>query len=390
MDRTRLLLAMILSLVILMGYPLVMNKLFPRHQPVELPEDSQPPAVAEKKPQPDVTNVQAAAPAPALVSEAPLREITIKTDYWEVKLSNRGAVATSWVLESYKHHGEAREINGADGHPLQLIPQPVPEPLKAPLSLCLPSRPDLEAQLKKTNFQVQIDGSNAGQNEITIGPGEQKEITFTASTPGATATKTFTFYGDRLVFDARASVKTNNGELPAQLVLGSGFGDQSDTHVGSYSTPPQVVAYTTDGSREQVLASNMNKPVAAITSVSENQITLDKPLPAGINQIKIVADKGATFIGYAVVKEGQGGTSLTLESIPPGTSAGHSVAPKLDTLTRSFRWAGVSDHYFVMIAVPDQPIGEITLASANMKADDSNHPARDYPTVAVPVSLNLP
>jgi YidC/Oxa1 family membrane protein insertase len=389
MDRKRLLIAMILSLAVLMGYPLVMRKFFPPPPHIELPEEIPPPPVAEKKPAPVATNNQVAAATPVLPTDAPLREIEIKNEYWRVKLSNRGAVATSWILDSYKDSNGIRKIKGASDSELQLVPQPLPEPLDAPFSLRSPSRPDLAAQLNKVNYQVQVDGADFNQNSIELGPGEQKEITFTASTGTATAIKKFTFYGDRLVCDARASIKTSEGEQPAQIVLGPGFGDQSDTQVGSYSTPPQVVAYTLEGSREQALGPKINQTVASIVSATDNQITLDKPLPAGINEIKIVADKGATFIGYAEVKEGQGSQTLTVDRIPAGAGPGQEVTPQLDVLRRNYRWAGVSDHYFAMLAVPDQPVGEITLANAQLKTSDPNHPTRDYPSVAVPVSLNL-
>lgn len=381
---------MILSLAVLMGYPFVMRKLFPPPPIVELPEEAQPSPAAERKPPVTAAPVQSAVPALAQPTQEPLREVTINTEYWQVKLSNRGAVATSWILESYKDNGSKREIKGADNGPLQLIPQPVPETLNAPLSLLVPARPELASQLNKLNYQVQIDGAAVGSDEIVLAPGEQKEITFLASTGTATAIKKFTFYGDRLTFDAKASVKTTEGEQPSQIVLGPGFGDQSDTQVSSYSTPAQVVTYTTDGSPTHLLGPKITAPLSTISAVGDNQITLEKPLPAGINHIKIVADSGATFIGYAEVKEGQGTTTLALDALPQGVAAGQSVAPQFDLVRHSYRWAGVSDHYFVMLAVPDQPVGEIALANLQIKGNDPNHPARDYPSVSVPVGLNLP
>ena len=390
MDRKRLLLAMVLSMAVLMGYPLVLRKFFPP-PPVEL--TSEPPLVPEKKPQ-ATTDKQAVAPiaVPAPVSNVPLREIAITTPFWHVTLSNRGAVATSWIMDKYKDERGIHDIKAANNDKLQLIPQHVPDALEAPLALRLLSRPDLADQLNKINYQVQIEGADASQNEIDIKAGEQKEITFTISTGTATATKKFTFYGDNMTFDARASVKTAEGEQPAQIVIGSGFGDQSDTQTGSYSTPPQVIAYTTEGSREQFVGTHINQPLATIQSVNyeDKYITLDKPLPPGITHLRIVADKGATFIGYAEVKEGQGSQSLLLDSIPEGTGAGQSIASKFDLLRHNYAWAGVSDHYFAMLAVPNPPVGEISLATLQAKAEDPNHPVRDYPSVSVPVSLNAP
>lgn len=379
---------MVLSLVVLVGYPVVMRKFFPP-PPVELQTEPEPPPVTEKKPQPNPTNKQALIPAPVQtpISEAPLREIAIETPYWSVNLSNRGAVATSWVMHHYKDESRIRPLTAADGGELQLIPQPIPEALEAPLSLRLLSRPDIATQLNNINYQVQIEGADSSQSKIEIGPGEQKEITFTVSTGTVTAIKKFTFYGDRMTFDARVAVKSTDGDQPAQVVLGPGFGDQSDTQTGSYSTPPQVIAYTTDGSREQAVGSHITQPVATIQSVNydDKQITLDKPFTVGINHIKIVADKGATFIGYAEIKEGQGSTLLVLDSIPQGTTAGQSLAPKFDMMRHSYLWAGVSDHYFAMLAVTDQPVGEITFADLQAKTGDPNHPTRDYPSLGISV-----
>src|ERR1044071_8439574 len=100
MDRKRLLLAMVLSMVVLMGYPVVLRKFFPPPPPVELP--TEPPPVAEKNLRANPIDKKAVTPAPVIapVSAAPLREIAITTPYWHVTLSNRGAVATSWVMRS--------------------------------------------------------------------------------------------------------------------------------------------------------------------------------------------------------------------------------------------------------------------------------------------------
>src|SRR4030095_13587235 len=114
MDRSRLIMALALSLVVLMSWPLVMHYLAP--QPIEEPlqlEEPPPQRPAETKPQPPPSVSIAKKPESpskaALPSQAPpqttqvgLREITItskgETDsYWHATLSNRGAVATSWI-----------------------------------------------------------------------------------------------------------------------------------------------------------------------------------------------------------------------------------------------------------------------------------------------------
>jgi YidC/Oxa1 family membrane protein insertase len=399
MDRKRLLLALVLSVVVLMGYSLVMNRFFPS-APVQEPLPDAPPQPAASSPKPQApavpspatvapgatTQAATAQAASAPVMPAPPRDIVVNTPYWDVTLSNRGAVATSWILKAYRENGVVKEFTGADGQPLQLIPQALPESLDAPLALLLPDQPELAAQFNHTTYQVKIDGADAGQNKVDLTGDEQHKITFTATSGTATATKEFTFYRDRLVFDARASLKTSEGEQPAHLVIGPGIGDQSDTASGSYSTPPQIVAYTTQGSREQLAGAKINESVATIHAVNydDKQITLDKPLPAGLNTIKITAEKGAHLVGYARVVEGQGSAVITLDALPQGANAGQSVAPRFDRLNHSYQWTGVADHYFAMLAVPEQPVSGITLANVQLKPDDSNHPLRDYPAVGVP------
>jgi YidC/Oxa1 family membrane protein insertase len=394
MDRKRLLLALVLSVVVLMGYSLVMSRFFPPAPQVQEPPPQQAasnpkpqaPAIIPTTPAPGVTAPAQGTPAP--VTQAQPRDLVITTDFWKVTLTNRGAVATSWILHHYREGNVLKEIQGSGGGDLQLVPQPVPEALDAPLALLLPDQPELAAQFNHTNYQIKIDGADVSQNEIDLTQGGQRTITFSATNGAATATKTFTFYADRLICDATASLTTSGGERPAQLVIGPGIGDQSDKSSGSYSTPPQVVAYTTQGSREQLAGAKINEPVATIQAVNydDKQITLDKPLPS-IDHIKITAEKGAAFIGYARVVEGQGNTVVTLDAIPQGAAAGHSVAPRFDRRHQDFQWAGVADHYFAMLAVPDQPAREITLGNVQLKQDDPNHPLHDYPAVGVPANV---
>jgi YidC/Oxa1 family membrane protein insertase len=330
MERKRLLLALVLSVTVLMGYSWVMNRFFPPPPPPPLPVEeplattpqplpTKPPTVSTPAPAPAAakTKPQAQAQAPAPVIEETPRDLIVNTPYWKVTLTNHGAVATSWVMHHYRDNDKDRSLLGADRGDLQLIPQPLPEGLDAPLALKLPAQPELAARFNTTNYQTKVEGVAISGSEITINSGEQGKIIFTAAKGGVTSTKEFTFYGDRMVFDAKASV--TGSEPPAQLVIGSGFGDQSDKAGGSYSTPPQIVMYTTDGSREQMAGAKVN----------------------------------------------------------PATAASHT-----------YQWAGVVDHYFAMLAVPDQPATGVTPANVQAKPDP-NQPAHDYPSVALPAATDV-
>ena len=394
--------ALALSLVVLMSWPLVMRYLAPP-QPIDEPfqlEETPPQRPAESQPLPPTTLAKKVTP-PASTATQPQpqpqttqvaeRDITISfvengSTYWRATLSNRGAVATSWILARYKENGVEREIKGADGKDLQLIPQQIPEPLDAPVSLRTPWSPAVARQLNRVNFQ--INGADPNETQVTLGPNESRTITFTYASPSITATKSFTFHGGSFVFDVSAEVNSAGAGQFVEIVLGPRFGDQSDRQTGSYSTPPQVIAYTRDGHRQQILGSAITPPFATITAINHeaNQIEIDKPLADGVAEVKLTADKGATFIGYArVVNREANGQRLTLESLPPGTSKGNGVAQGVDTLRHLYEWAGVADHYFAMLAVPEpsQAIPEITLTNIQVK---QNETPVDYPSAAIPVS----
>jgi YidC/Oxa1 family membrane protein insertase len=388
----RLTLALILSMVVLFGWPLIMRVFFPQpERPRPLPPaPAEQQTAVESAPAPPVGSIaqttkpaEPLAPSSTETTQAPQREIEIVTPFWTVKFSNRGAVATSWVLKS---DGNGREIHAVDGGPLELIPQAAIEKTGALLRLRLPSSPALATELNRVNFQ--IEGVEANEQTINVGPGQQRQVSFIYKSPALTARKTFKFYGDRLVFDTTADVSSNGQQQPAEIVIGPRIGDQTDKQSGSYSTPPQVIAYTMDGEREQIPGANITPPFAKISSLDpgSNRIEIDKPLAGDVNKVKIVAADGHTFLGYAIVMNREAGSrSITLDSVPEGAAVGSGVAQGTDTLRRNYRWAGLVDHYFAMVAIPEQPIPEMTLTNIQMKTSPQDEAPLDYPSMAVPV-----
>src|SRR5882724_6496668 len=201
MDRNRLIMALALSLVVLMSWPLIMRYLAP--PPIEEPfQQEEPSKRATENPQqaPAPTTKKVIPPAPtaaqpqaqAQITQVAQRDITISFEdqgrpYWHATLSNHGAVATSWKLARYKENGVERVITGADNNDLQLIPQPIPEPLDAPLSLRTPWSPEIGVQLNRVNFR--IEGVGPDEKTVTLGPDDSRKITFTYTSPSITATK---------------------------------------------------------------------------------------------------------------------------------------------------------------------------------------------------------
>jgi YidC/Oxa1 family membrane protein insertase len=411
MDRARFLIAILLSALVLIGWPLISHYFLPNEeQPPAITQpaipdsadlqskaqpsptsadqaNQKPAAVAPQKAQAGKPNQPAAAAPAVTVTTVPERVITISSDYWTAKLSNHGAVNTSWIISKERlPDGTIRSLTAADGGELQLVPQDDASKGIRPFSLRLPGSDDLAAQLNQVNYQV--EGIDPSQNEVDLGNNDSVRLTFTYSSPQAIVHKTFTFYGGRLVFDASADVKVGDSVAPVEFVIGPRIGDQSDKATGTYSEPPQIVDCQADEKVSRLRTNDITPPFGKVNAVDEagKRIEIDKPLAGDVNQVKLLASDGKSSLGYAkVLDRDLGSRLLTLDSLPPGTLAGCRVAQGTDTLRRPFRWAGATDHYFAMIAVPDLPVGEITVSDFSVKTDDQAQPIKDYPTVAIPV-----
>jgi len=395
-DRYRVFLAMLLSIAVLVAWPFVMHRFFPTPpEPTPTPEEQTTERQVTPPPPPTAPATQTLArtvptkPTPAqITAQVAEREIVIESDYWTARLSNRGAVVTSWVIHSYPRDGEKRAIRPAEGDLLELIPKDLPEGVSKPFAVRLPWSPDFAEQLNHATFQV--EGAGLESNKIKLS--EPLHITFTYVSAAGTAHKTFTFSPESFIVDVNVGVTVRGSPQPVEVVLGPRIGDQSDKQTGSYSVPPQVIAFTREGKRQQFIGSKITPAFATVTGVdyATRTIVLDKPLASDVDSVKLVADKGATLLGYArVIEASPDRHSLTLERIPSGVGNGTGVAQGTDTLRQGYRWAGVADHYFSMLAVGDQ-ISEIALTSFEEKTDEAGKVLRDYPSVAVPVAAGAP
>src|SRR5262245_4200053 len=260
-DRLRFALAIGLSALVLLGAPMILKRYFPSAPPpppVTTPEErtgNQTPKAPEPKSVPaptagSPTGPRGASPAGssnasqvAATNAAP-REVLVQTRFWSVKLSNRGGVATSWILKKVPGaDGSLKDIFAANGGPLELVAQHVLENLGAPLRVRTPWTPELASVLNQSYFEVQGD---SGTGIVNVEGGEPRTITFTYSAGDIVARKSYTFYGERFIFDANVEIKRGGEVQPVQLAFGPHFGDQTDTQHGSYSTPPQAVACSID------------------------------------------------------------------------------------------------------------------------------------------------
>src|SRR5215510_5020040 len=194
MDRNRVILAVALSLLVLFTWPFVMRRFFP--PPIEEPAQfeqttSQPSAQQPARPDQPAPKKPSAPTISPVQAQASQREIEVdNSPYWRATFSSKGGgVATSWIIDSFPENGVNREIKGADGQPLQLIPQNAPEGLAPTFGMRLPWVPELATQLNSSNFAV--EGIGPGENRIVLQPGDEREIKFVHSSSTSTTWKAF-------------------------------------------------------------------------------------------------------------------------------------------------------------------------------------------------------
>jgi hypothetical protein len=130
---------------------------------------------------PEVTqNQPAQQPTSASVADStPNKSITINTPLYQIKLDNKGAVATSWVLLKNKS-SKGEKLLFADGStendkkPLELI---APEslnrsPREIPFRLAT-GDPNIDAFINERNYTVSVN-----EEIVELGEGQTKQIHF--------------------------------------------------------------------------------------------------------------------------------------------------------------------------------------------------------------------
>src|SRR4030095_1977587 len=120
--------------------------------------------------------------APTASSTAPKRVITINTPLYQAKLDTQGAEPISWVIVRNKRtetpiYSSASTRNKKVD--LQLIsPKGLEQqPREVPLQLRTGDS-SLDSALSSSTYKVEGISSTEGDTEITLAPGEQKQITF--------------------------------------------------------------------------------------------------------------------------------------------------------------------------------------------------------------------
>ena len=263
----RLILFLVLSSVIFIGWSYLYERQFPR--PVEQQNEKREQAANGKEASPSTTpgpgEAETAGQSPAPAAAAPStevtrvdpKEITLTTDHWQARISNQGAVLTEWIMNSFT---DGKPIDPPQG--VVLTSPQVSREVGGPLRFYLPSDRALEKELNTAGYQLVGDTPE----RLTLRQGETISLRFQYVNRGIEATKEFVFRGvapgtgpnvaSGFDFDLRATVRRQGVPVEAFLVVGPNFGDQKVTEVNIYKHAPQLT-YAIGGSVERETAESL-------------------------------------------------------------------------------------------------------------------------------------
>lgn len=147
-------------------------------------------------------------PAVALKQSKTEETNTIENDLYKIKFSNRGAVATSWVLKKYKDDS---------GKPLELVNAIAAPQFGYPLSFFTYDKA-LSKKLNQDAVYVHTEKDS----------GEERSITFEYADSDVEVTKKFIF-GDSYEVHVETSVMQKGAYVTAYPSWPAGFGDETVT-----------------------------------------------------------------------------------------------------------------------------------------------------------------
>ncbi len=289
----RLILFLMLSAAIFFGWSYLYTKFNP---PVKEVSQEQAAATGNPSVSPSptaTTAVQPAAieqpanPTPAApVTQAELRQIKVKTDFWTANLSNQGGVITEWVMT---HFPDGKPIDAPTG--VTLVSPQLSQQIGGPFRFHVPSDPTLEQTLNSAVFEIRT----GAEQEIVLPRNEKREVTFFYAGNGIEATKTLIFKGfgfensSGFDFDFRASVTRNGNPVDVFVVVGPNFGDHGVKETSIYKHAPQIT-YALADDVERETADSLKQPATPISApvtwaaVDDNYFAMaivpSKPSPA--------------------------------------------------------------------------------------------------------------
>lgn len=187
--------------------------------------------------------VQQQQPDAPVADANPNRTVTIKSPLYEVTLDSKGAVATSWII--------LRNKSPQADYPIYADRSTDSE--KKPLQLIsakateqreFPFRLLTGDQNVTTAANDRNYQLSAAESEIALAPGEERLIEFTLTAEnGLEIKKTFVFRSDSYVADLAIDAKQNGQAIPnTRLAVGASIGDHALNHHTFYQIESESVA----------------------------------------------------------------------------------------------------------------------------------------------------
>lgn len=258
MEQKRLFLAFILSAVVLFGWTYFFAPKGPQQKNANDAQISsnQREASTEVTPQPTAPESPATSPLVAADNVAQ-RGITVASPLYEVKIDNRGAVATSWIIKQNKETGRALYSVASDGtnqKNLELIPpasilKNVPD---APRPLALStSDSNLNNFLSSSNYSISGIDDQSDDVRLELQPSETRRLDFILrdESTGIEVVKTLRFNPESYTVDVGVKLLKGGQPVPkVNLTVGPSIGDQGVPQYSFYSVAPEVVLGTREGS----------------------------------------------------------------------------------------------------------------------------------------------
>ena len=257
MEERRLLLAIALSLVVLMGYQLI----FPPPQPIEPAPWSEPPPIAETlRAAPPAPRETAAGEAVAAARDATIRSVATVADTQERRIevrgeatsaafTNRGARLLSWKLNNYLD---------AEGNPEEMVQTFLGGPL--PL--------DIETGDELLDERLRVALFVASRQRVEIGGLDGGTLVFEFAEGDVRATKTLEFEPPGFLVSVDASVSRAGQQLPVKLLWGPGVGNASKGEREVQGYRPPRFAFLRDDSVTQIDADDVEAGEQALEGFS--------------------------------------------------------------------------------------------------------------------------
>jgi YidC/Oxa1 family membrane protein insertase len=322
MQPKRLVLALLISTTILIGWQFLFPIPIKPPQQANQPSASPGPQAAKSAQTPttgqsNTTSVTPSAPASTGAALVPRRTITVQTSLYKAKFDSQGAIVTGWILRKNKENN--RELQSA-GHPteLELVSAKGLErqPREAPLKL-VTGDASLDSVLSESNYTIAGTDQPEGDALIDLKANEKKRLTFSLkdSANNLEVTKTITFSADEYRTDLEVTVNRGGQHVPhVKVMLGPSIGDQGVKTYSYYSVAPEAVAAVGD--------------------------KVERWPPASINENK--------------------------------NSPDHLKLPGV------VDWAGVADSYFAMVAIPVSKVEGLDYVTTEYDEQHNGKPEKHY------------